>query len=440
MKTKATTYMVIGVILGILFGSVVGVIARADSFGNDSEPDPVDYSPFFNAFKEHTDWILEYKLNENSSWTDGNSFLTIEKTWIPEFGFWKFNIIIDNPLNRSIYSARFTFGVDLPVLDYVEKVDSYIYYLNYSGFSAFFDWSDMMGIPNIVFTHGIFENQFWFRFARDNIPALYHGEFDPWFGNQDTQVTHETAMNTIVGSPYLFVVNCSGDYFYANNITARLRSNHVFNYSFAIYDNITGIIVAQTECGFLPDTSLVYSWYTLNFTSNVTLVNNTMYKLCVHADYEEGKAVQIGCNDTGGFYNTYSSLVEFIDCDTRDTAPTTQHQYNRTTNIYCSYTCYNDTIPDTNVTIDAEGCYCFSLAPSLLGFILIFLFFCFAEKKEDVLLYFLTSFISVVMGVYYLILLDGVSFTSWIGVILVLFAVYTSFMGLAYSLKHKKQR
>ena len=428
MKTKATTYMAIGVILGILFGSIVGVIARADSFGNAQEIEPMDHTGFFNALRDHTEWSLEYKRYLNSSWTDGSDYMTIEKTQIDDQGMWKFNLILDVPVR--IESCRFTFGVDLPVLSYVEKVGEYQYLLNYSNYSCFFDWSDMASIPNIVFTHGIHEEMFWFRFSRSGGINSGIYEFDPWFGNQDSADNSWSVKNIIVNSPYLLNYDC--DYAIANNITVYLSQwTTPKNVTCGLYINSTKVLVAQTEIILLSAYGAP-RWQTFNFTSNISLIDNTIYLISVWSEDDDG-ACAVQYNESGGVYYTNNSVFDGTLNDPFVIGTNTNGKHIL---IYCNYTCYNDTV-DTNLT--DEGCYCFSLAPSLLGFILIFLFFFFAEKKEDVLLYFLTSFIAVVMGVYYLILLDGVSFTSWIGVILILFGVYTSFMGLAYSLKHKRK-
>jgi len=129
--------------------------------------------------------MLEYKRYSYSSWTDGDQYLTIERTW-NDSGFWKFNLILDVPVN--VYSARFTFGIDLPCLQYIER-DGYEIWINYSAnatedYSVMFNWSDIASIPNIVISKGRTNDMFWFRFRRDNIPSG-HYEFDPTFGSTD---------------------------------------------------------------------------------------------------------------------------------------------------------------------------------------------------------------------------------------------------------------
>ncbi len=128
--------------------------APPNSFGI-RETKTVNWSYFKQLFNSHTDWILEYKRYENSEWTEGNQYLTINKTWNTSGGFWKISLEFDVPID--IYSARFTFGCDLVVLDYVER-EGYEVWLNYSAnatenYSVMFNWSDIASIPGLVITH-----------------------------------------------------------------------------------------------------------------------------------------------------------------------------------------------------------------------------------------------------------------------------------------------
>ena len=78
--------------------------------------------------------------------------------------------------------------------------------------------------------------------------------------------------------------------------------------------------------------------------------------------------------------------------------------------------------------------------PVLMAIVLMLTFFVLAERKEDYLLYVLSGILALVMGVYYIILLEGISYVSWIGVILILFGVYCFFLSLAYSLKKRSRK
>jgi len=367
-------YLIWFVVAGIFLGAFVSSAIRvdADGFGNDEEPEPVDYTPFFNAFKNHCFWTLSYKLNEDSEWADGIDYLTIEKDWIEDMGYWKFNLIIDVPV--PVFSARFSFAVDLPVLDYVEKSGQYQYFLNYSGYSAFFDWSDMMSIPNVEFSHGVIEYYFWFSFKRDNIPAGVY-EFDPYFGWTGTGVTQNGLEDQVKAGSYLFTFN--GDNANADNITALIDHTGDFNITYGLWYNDTNILVGQTETGYVygDDTA----WYTLNFTSNITLVNNTQYLIGAISNNSASTQCFVMGTSPGGFRkkdiyvwdgNLPNPLVE-----------TNNDSY--ALSIYCNYTIYNDTgDPDepTNYTLDDEGAYTFNLGNSTIIFLL-WCFICWAELK-----------------------------------------------------------
>ena len=82
----------------------------------------------------------------------------------------------------------------------------------------------------------------------------------------------------------------------------------------------------------------------------------------------------------------------------------------------------------------------FNLSSSILAIVLMLTFFVLAERKEDYLLYIFSGVLALVMGVYYIILLEGISYVSWIGVILLLFGVYCFFLSLAYSLKKRSRK
>ena len=82
----------------------------------------------------------------------------------------------------------------------------------------------------------------------------------------------------------------------------------------------------------------------------------------------------------------------------------------------------------------------FMINPVMMAIVLMLTFFVLAERKEDYLLYVLSGVLALVMGVYYIILLEGISYVSWIGVILLLFGVYCFFLSLAYSLKKRSRK
>jgi len=144
----------------------------------------VNWSYFKQLFLQHIDWNLEYKRYSYSPWRDGNQYMTIERTWNDTVSGWKFNLILDSPVD--VYQARFTLGVDLPVLGYANRSGTEVY-INYTVpgtddvYRCFFNYSDLLGIPNLYFQKGVYNNKWYFRFGRYDIPAG-HYEFDPTYG------------------------------------------------------------------------------------------------------------------------------------------------------------------------------------------------------------------------------------------------------------------
>ena len=101
--------------------------APENSFGIESTK-TVNWSFFNDFFQDYIDWNLKYKRYIYSEWTDGNQYLTIEKTW-NETGFWKFNLIFNAVVD--IYSARFTLIVDKVVKNFYHR-SGYETYLNFT--------------------------------------------------------------------------------------------------------------------------------------------------------------------------------------------------------------------------------------------------------------------------------------------------------------------
>lgn len=162
----------------------------------------VNWSYFKSFFNSHTNWVLEYKRYEWSDWTEGNEYLDIDKTWNND-GYWKINLTFFAPVD--VYSARFTFACDLIVLDYVE-IDETEVWMNYSAnsteiYSVYFNWSDLLSVPGLIFNKGRTDDMFWFRFRKDNIPAGTY-VFDPNFGYEGECTAVVGGTNEMVGSYY----------------------------------------------------------------------------------------------------------------------------------------------------------------------------------------------------------------------------------------------
>ena len=132
--------------------------------------------------------------------------------------------------------VRFTIGMNKQVIDYVEKADQYEYWINYTAnqsgevYNCFFNWSDLMNIPELVFNHGVTDNLFWFRFRKDDVPQndetmVY--VFDPTFG-EDTG-----------DGNYAFFTNGGQEYMHGQEATCPVN---------VWAQNITFIYYTQAGC------------------------------------------------------------------------------------------------------------------------------------------------------------------------------------------------
>lgn len=292
----------------------------------------VNWSYFRELFNQYCDWELEYKRYSYNEWTDGNDYLTIEKQFNETLGGWKFNLILDVPVD--VYSARFTFACNLNVLNYVER-DGYQVNLNYTipgtneTYNCYFNWSDMFNIPNIEFSKGILNNKFWFRFKKDNIPSGQY-EFDPWFGYQGG-----TASKNINDRLRYGKATQSDGSGYGDNITVFLDVNGVVSTSsvkcalyFTSDDTLVPNGITEEKSW---DTSFTNTWIVFNFTTQPYLYDATEYYIAVWGDTTGAYAhsFYVGSHPYYGYDNeVYNGFPE----------PLSVSMSNGELAIYCSYT------------------------------------------------------------------------------------------------------
>lgn len=139
--------------------------------------DALDWSQFWQKFNSYAAWDLEWY--DDSSWISVKSDLQIVRDY-PQEDICKMTLIFDASQTGNY---RLTFGIDARVREYIEKLGQYQYLLTYDKFEVIFDWSDVIGIPNLQITHGIKNvegiDYFWFRMRKDNINQGSHLEIDP---------------------------------------------------------------------------------------------------------------------------------------------------------------------------------------------------------------------------------------------------------------------
>lgn len=244
----------------------------------------VNWTYFTEFFLDHIDWLLRYKLYSASEWTNGNQYLTIERTWDDEEKYWKFNLILDVPV--LVYQAEFVFGIDLPVLEYIER-DGYEVWINYTvpdtneTYHCMFDWSDIAQIPNLYFDKGTYDDMFYFRFGRYAIPAG-HYEFDPLFGittEGGTDFDIENICRAVVAT--MDAVNGK-----AINLTAFLSETGTGTESVkgALYDTDLNLIATTNEV----EVAGLGVWYNLSFSTHPTLNASAVYYLAVFGEERGG--------------------------------------------------------------------------------------------------------------------------------------------------------
>ena len=320
-------------------------IPPQNSFGmGETTFKEVNWSYFKELFNQHCDWLSEYKRYSYSSWVDGSDYLTIEKSWNDTLGGWKFNLILDVPVH--VYSARFTFACDLAVLDYVER-DGWQVNLNYTVpntdevYNVFFNWSDMAGIPNIIFNKGVQDNHFWFRFRRDNIPAG-HYEFDPTFGHSESGTQGAIGISSYEYYRGIWATMGATDGT-ADSITVKFGTlDSTESYQCALYQyidyssNYCGNLIATTETKQILSNGDNYE-FTFDFSEpKPSLTASTNYYLICRMTTTNSASNYIVAKSEAGYgvykYFTVPTAFENNDPWTTETASSYKVW------VYCTYT------------------------------------------------------------------------------------------------------
>ena len=290
----------------------------------------VNWSYFKELFLAHTDWMMEYKLTSGSEWTETpyGEYWYFNRTW-NESGFWKFDLILDVPVD--IASARFTMGIDIPALQYVER-DGWSVWLNYSvgeneTYHCFFDWSDMAGIPGVVFNKGTTDDMFWFRFRKDDISAG-HYEFDPIFGDDTDGVKTFTLENYIDGG--LFTISEDGT---ADSISADIDCNYQHDVKCALYDSDSNLVATTEEKLIL----ISDTWHIFNFSDpKPSLSSGESYYIVAWAE-SAYSSTSLRIYDTPSNPNLYYDTHTYGSWP--DPASFTKYSFDdHTPCIYCTYT------------------------------------------------------------------------------------------------------
>lgn len=290
-------------------------------------PPKANYTAFWSLFNKYSSWDLE--ANTGSGWFSVKQDLTIEKNYTdPETC--KITLIFE-----ASYSGdyRLTFGIDLRVKNYTYRESLTRYSLEYQNYTAFFDFSDLLEVPQLQFSHGVTEvdgkDVFWFRARRDNVPVGAYLELDPTFGfgggvgwSSLWQYTDFLAGNyTSPDSEYNIIAYRMGIYLY---------SSLAQNVKFSIYKHSDLSFIGESREIPVQDGGVADTYYA-DFWPLLVLEPNTEYLLCVAADGSFKTFIE----NTPGVDNAWVCLVLY-EADRPD--PYVKDEvYELRTNIYCYY-------------------------------------------------------------------------------------------------------
>ena len=380
----------------VLLLTLINITVQSETFGIQKK----DWTDFKNKFNNHIEWILEYKRYSDSEWKTGNQYLTIEKSFDEYFGYWKFNLIFECPVD--VYSARFTMGIERVVWEYVER-EGYEVWINYSDYNCFFNWSDLASIPGVTFSKGVLDDMFWFRFKRDNIPAGIYS-FDPWFGYRNPAAPIKSSLSffNAADSKYECFRSLNTTFngttnAYADNISCRLYiyNAQVYgcNVTCGLYYAINGSFIRNTTQLFIDNDWAHLKWYTFEFDDpKPILTPNTKYHLSVYAE------VGNSSNPTPGSTFIYARVIHQSSTNVNShlkyfnnypiwedplvNAPNNDENLS----IYCNYTLISPTLPTVDNhpgTIHRSNTL--GLSIGLIGFIfgLLSILQIIKKKEED---------------------------------------------------------
>ena len=284
--------------------------APENSFGTSNWHD-VNWSFFKTLFRNNFDVTLEYNLdNGQNVWIEGNQYLDTSFEWQDDNDYWKINFTFNKPQTQYAVDARFTVVMNLNVLNYVEPdpVNPYCYFLNYTVpnsmnpftnesevYNCYFNWSDMINIPDVIFNHGVQDNKFWFRFRKNDITSNSGSwTFDPTFGS--------TTETTVIALAFYSAGNEAG---YLHGIDATAPSSGILesisvylknqanvdageyvDFQLALYEfdgnDDAGNLLDYTDTITWAYGNTLDTWYTADVANNYEVSSGTTYYIVCH--------------------------------------------------------------------------------------------------------------------------------------------------------------
>lgn len=157
------------IIFSMLTSDARGQETKTISFNEINQEINIHLRHLRQHIENNTFWRLEYKRYSSSSWTNGNQYLSISRSY--DAGSWKFKLTFTCPV--PIFSARFVFAFNISTIEYIEGNHSVLLKIMFEDqvHQMTFDYRDLLNVSGLSFSRGMTDGYMWFLFKRDNIPV-----------------------------------------------------------------------------------------------------------------------------------------------------------------------------------------------------------------------------------------------------------------------------
>jgi|GEM_PF-5349648 len=317
--------------------------APEHSFGTDSMKE-VNWSFFQGFFQDHFYKNCMYKRYSYSSWTNGNQYVSIGKSW-NDSGFWKLWINLSVPVN--LFEVNVSFGCDREVLSFFEK-DNYELWFNYSVpnsggevYCVMLNYSDIAGVSGVTFSKHCENNVCWVSIHKNTVPAGFYS-FDPTFGytySNSATMTFASSSNSYIRG-FWAICPSNGT---AYSISFKTGSSWdgtgetVIGYIYQYVDYATDYAGNQLGITFETSVTATNTVYELLMNGTCNLVNGTKYYIIMRL----GTKVDSDCyavgNKTGTFNIGLSKVGSSGNPPTMNSPLTSETSSVNEVYIYCTY-------------------------------------------------------------------------------------------------------
>ena len=312
--------------------------APENSFGL-SDMSVLNWSFFWSFFENHSGWILERYDNDVDVWVVEEEVLDVSRVRSSDQSFEK--VTLNFTASMSAF-YRLTFVIDAELAEFIKIDEDNRFVLRYmvdnsEFYEVFFDWSDIVGLPEFIWEPGVdsFNGRdvFWFQItSNEMIEAGSFVSIDPTFGREGTPsfgVTLEDYMRGLYASCPTYG-EADSIHVYIQRFSSDLKEVKCAIYEYVDYSsNYAGNLINETEVKSVSGTG----WYTFNFSDpKPSLVADTNYYLVAWGDSDTGW-LDIG-NASGGSDGISRSVSYQNWPDPLESESSDSNAYY----IYCTYT------------------------------------------------------------------------------------------------------